>query len=316
MLARILPHKFCAVFNPRAREEKDKSTSKNSEREKRTESDEEEQANEISAMKLQEDLHKLVRGLKQLEKQQELKINDVCSKLDRVEIRMIEVQKDLQENGTLKIEADMDANVPGGIGEKINEVALKLDQLSLKEKKVVKLMQKVEMIDDWLNTIQKTVNSSRDGMLIWKVENVSKLILESQTTDNFALFSDYIYTSQYGYKLQAVIYLNGIASGRGTHLSVYITIHKGEYDAILSWPFQKSLFFTLLDQNDSIDERMDKMEELVCNRKSPSFMRPESEVNPGWGFPKFITLHKLMTETFVKDDCFFLKIEVDSPEID
>ena len=88
------------MFNPREREERDKFTSTNPVREKRTESEEEEQANEISAVKLQEDLHKLLRGLKLLEKQNDLKINDVCSKLDRVEIRMIEVQKDLQENGT------------------------------------------------------------------------------------------------------------------------------------------------------------------------------------------------------------------------
>ncbi len=42
--------------------------------------------------------------------------------------------------------------------------------------------------------------------------------------------------------------MNGNGSGEGTHMSVYIKLLPGDYDALLQWPFAHTVSFTLYDQ--------------------------------------------------------------------
>lgn len=46
------------------------------------------------------------------------------------------------------------------------------------------------------------------------------------------------YTARYGFKVCMRLYLNGDGVGKGTHISLFFVIMKGEYDPILSWPFR------------------------------------------------------------------------------
>lgn len=50
------------------------------------------------------------------------------------------------------------------------------------------------------------------------------------------------YTAKYGYKLCLRLYLNGDGSGKKTHLSLFIVIMRGEYDALLPWPFRNKVW--------------------------------------------------------------------------
>lgn len=59
----------------------------------------------------------------------------------------------------------------------------------------------------------------------------------SQKNDNALCFSAF-YTARYGFKVCMRLYLNGDGVGKGTHISLFFVIMKGEYDAILSWPFR------------------------------------------------------------------------------
>ena len=49
----------------------------------------------------------------------------------------------------------------------------------------------------------------------------------------------------------ARIYLKGDGMGKGTHRSLFFVIMRGEYDAILPWPFRQKVTFMLLDQDNS-----------------------------------------------------------------
>ena len=42
-----------------------------------------------------------------------------------------------------------------------------------------------------------------------------------------------------------MVYPNGIKEGKGSHLSVFVAIVKGEYDNILGWPFKGKVTFGL-----------------------------------------------------------------------
>ena len=43
------------------------------------------------------------------------------------------------------------------------------------------------------------------------------------------------------------VYANGIGSGAGTHISVYLCLMRGEHDDNLKWPFQGDITIQLLN---------------------------------------------------------------------
>ena len=62
--------------------------------------------------------------------------------------------------------------------------------------------------------------------------------------------------------VQASLFFNGNGSGEGSHVSIYIKILPGEYDALLKWPFSHTVSFTLYDQA----ANPDKVFHLSLNR--------------------------------------------------
>jgi len=91
--------------------------------------------------------------------------------------------------------------------------------------------------------------------LIWKISDVLEKLEEGRHKlcgDGLELISSPFYTSQFGYKLQASVFLNGNGSGENTHVSVYIKILPGEFDALLKWSFSHSVSFTLFDQSEKV----------------------------------------------------------------
>ena len=47
-----------------------------------------------------------------------------------------------------------------------------------------------------------------------------------------------------GYKLCARIYLNGDGMGKTTHVSLFFVIMRGQFDALLKWPFRQKVGFS------------------------------------------------------------------------
>ena len=62
--------------------------------------------------------------------------------------------------------------------------------------------------------------------------------IEEQMGKAISVYSAPFYTSWFGYKMCLRLYLNCDGSGKGTHLSFFLIIMRGEYDALLSWPFK------------------------------------------------------------------------------
>ena len=56
------------------------------------------------------------------------------------------------------------------------------------------------------------------------------------------------YTHPGGYKMQVVVYPYGNSTGKGTHMSVFFDLVKGENDDHLKWPFEGTILFKLLNQ--------------------------------------------------------------------
>ena len=73
--------------------------------------------------------------------------------------------------------------------------------------------------------------SSYDGQLLWKISDYARRRNDAVTGQQVSFYSPCFYTSRYGYKMCSRIYLNGDGMGRGTHISLFFVVMRGQYDA-------------------------------------------------------------------------------------
>ena len=158
--------------------------------------------------------------------------------------------------------------------------------------------------------IRQRLPPSYDGHLVWKITKFSWLRNEAVNGQQRSFLSPCFFTSSCGYKMCARIYLDGDGMGRGTHISVFFVVMRGQYDAILRWPFRQKVTFMLLDQ-DNVEHVID---EFRPDPNSPSFQRPRREANIASGFPLFCSLTQLRRRAYVYEDTMFLRVFVSDLE--
>ena len=153
--------------------------------------------------------------------------------------------------------------------------------------------------------------SSYDGQLLWKITEFARRRNEAVSGQQISFYSPCFFTGRYGYKMCARIYLNGDGMGRGTHISVFFVVMRGQYDALLRWPFRQKVTFMLMDQ-DNVEHVIDAFRP---DPSSSSFQRPRRETNIASGCPMFCPLTELNNQAYVRDDTMFLKIIVDTSDL-
>ena len=153
--------------------------------------------------------------------------------------------------------------------------------------------------------------SSYDGQLLWKITEFARRRNEAVSGQQISFYSPCFFTGRYGYKMCARIYLNGDGMGRGTHISVFFVVMRGQYDALLRWPFRQKVTFMLMDQ-DNVEHVIDAFRP---DPSSSSFQRPRRETNIASGCPMFCPLTELNNHAYVRDDTMFLKIIVDTSDL-
>ncbi|XP_055519542.1 TNF receptor-associated factor 3-like [Leucoraja erinacea] len=159
--------------------------------------------------------------------------------------------------------------------------------------------------------------ASYDGRLIWKIQQYERQKRDAISGKTLSLYSQPFYTSSFGYKMCARVYLNGDGMGKGTHMSVFFVVMRGEYDSLLPWPFRQKVTFMLLDQGMGKGHVSDTFKP---DPNSSSFSRPQGEMNVASGCPLFVAQPVLENKQhqYIKDNTIFIKITVDvsdSPEL-
>ena len=167
------------------------------------------------------------------------------------------------------------------------------------------------MLTDLDEYVRQQEVSSHDGILLWKITEFAKKRQDAVSGHQTSFYSPCFFTSRYGYKMCARIYLNGDGIGRGTHISVFFVVMRGEYDALLRWPFRQKVTFMLLDQN-NVEHVIDSFRP---DPNSSSFQRPRRETNIASGCPTFCPLSELNDHAYVRDDTLFLKVIVDTTDL-
>ncbi|XP_065900199.1 TNF receptor-associated factor 3-like [Dysidea avara] len=214
----------------------------------------------------------------------------------------------------------------GKLNEKVDsnnykEHVLQINEVQSKQKDITFRLTGVE---DLLATLQTSINeinhtyeeisltlqtlqaTSYDGHYIWKIPDITRRRRDALLGKTVSLYSAPFYTSRFGYRLCLRVYLDGDGSGKGRYISYFLTIMKGEYDALLEWPFQHMVTMTLVNQkgNNNI------VQSFRPNPTSTSFHQPKSDMNVASGCPKFAPLSILDNPEFVVDDVAFFKCDI------
>ena len=167
---------------------------------------------------------------------------------------------------------------------------------------------KLEKLEKRVNALEKHIQC--ESSFTWRIDCFSEDLRKAKIGEETILESSPF--DRYGYKCKIRIYPNGFDSGENTHLSVFLVIMKGEYDATLTWPFHKKMTCTLIDQQENEHNRENIVESATLDPKFSSFARPVKKQNPGWGFHQFVSHEKLQKRRYIVDDTIFVQVHFTS----
>jgi TNF receptor-associated factor 2 len=181
--------------------------------------------------------------------------------------------------------------------------------------------------------IQRRLNhlecTTWDGIFIWRITNVASKRAEAQRSGqdvrSTSLYSPTFFTSQAGYRLRLRVFLNGEPGGDAANrfLSLFICVCRGQYDAILPWPFRRNVNLMLLDQSAARQHvKKSIRQDGAVGVYTSAFKRPESEMNVPIGFTQFVELEKIFgpeggraapqsSPLFLEKDSIFIKCVVE-----
>uniref|UniRef100_S4RA88 TNF receptor-associated factor n=1 Tax=Petromyzon marinus TaxID=7757 RepID=S4RA88_PETMA len=172
--------------------------------------------------------------------------------------------------------------------------------------------QRLTMHDGLLDTAERRLQvletAGYSGKLVWKIRDYARRKQEAASGRTLSLYSQPFYTSPFGYKMCARAYLNGDGVGRGTHLSLFFVVMRGEYDALLEWPFRRRVTLSLLDQGAA---RRHLSDTFTPDPASGSFRRPDGDMNVASGCPLFVSHVALEGSSYLVDDTVFVRVVVD-----
>ena len=237
----------------------------------------------------------------------EVKLNNTEVKLNNTEVKLNNTEVKLNNTEVKLNNTEVKLN---NTEVKLNKNDAKFNETKDELKKAMDLLQTTNL------KLEKTRETVETRKFIWKIDGFSELLRQAKTGGTEIINSDPFYTEtgteSYGYKLKVKISPNGRGSGKNTHLSVFIVVMKGEYDAILPWPFRKKVKFTVIDQQEDADKQKNDTGELTFEN-TPAFARPVTEENVGRGFGDFISHKKLNSRRYIVDDTLFLQVQISSP---
>ena len=142
---------------------------------------------------------------------------------------------------------------------------------------------------------------------VWPIANYRNKLGLARKILRDDIKSNPCFTSNFGYKVRLSSNLDD-----DNHLTVFLEIMKGKFDAILTWPFFYKYRLTLLNPGDhskNITYPVDP-KKMPDNLKD-SFTKPTDYHNSPCGF-QFLSNDALIDDGFVVDDTVYIKCEIDA----
>nr|XP_006812206.1 PREDICTED: TNF receptor-associated factor 3-like [Saccoglossus kowalevskii] len=262
----------------------------------------------------------------------EERIKDLHKTLATQNDKIIKLEHDLKEKA-LKTDVEKNRTLVYAVQESCAELKTRMDQIERRpmvrssnganSKDVDELRKQLAQVGTQLGLhdvrlaeqnlhFQVLETACYDGILIWKIKDFARRKREALSGRTLSLYSQPFYTSKYGYKMCARVYLNGDGMGKGTHMSLFFVVMKGDYDSLLQWPFRQKVTLVLLDQATG---RRNLSDTFRPDPTSSSFKQPTDDMNVASGCPLFVSQSVLETPTYIKNDTLYIKVAVDTSDL-
>ena len=145
---------------------------------------------------------------------------------------------------------------------------------------------------------------------------------ETNTIFQFPSF----YTHPNGYHMALRVYANGHGDGKSTHVTVFVEILKGKYDAELEWPFTGKVTFTLLNQLEDKNHHTHTMtltaeyntrigSKWGKNLIQQSILTRSAKTHYFRGDPLYFRNQKSANTQYLKDDTLYFRLSVEEANL-
>ena len=148
----------------------------------------------------------------------------------------------------------------------------------------------------------------------WKIDAFQEVLNRAKAGDVVTIHSDPFYTAECGYKVRLLLYPNGIFTGKNTHLSFFFLVLKGDFDSILKWPFAKRVTFTLIDQQENLNDRENITKTAPGSQGQEDWnSRPLGRLfNKSRGIITFVPHDVLTKRRYIMDDTIFIQAKFET----
>ncbi|CAI8000660.1 TNF receptor-associated factor 4, partial [Geodia barretti] len=121
------------------------------------------------------------------------------------------------------------------------------------------------------------------------------------------------FSHSHGYKMSIFVYPDGIGNGKGTHVSLFACLMRGEYDDHLKWPFRGKITVQIVNQAGD-HSHIEKI--IPYTDKTPSTGAgrvTDKERGVEWGFHQFLALTDLEYNAendtqYLRDDIIIVRV--------
>jgi len=167
------------------------------------------------------------------------------------------------------------------MGEKWTELEKKIDGSHVVGFKEEEMEQKIK---------KETLSHSATKDLIWKLTAFTEKIKQPGISFLSPPFSFF------GYTLCFSCYPGGHGAGKGTHLSIYMKLCRGEKDGMVPWPFKATYKFCILNQlcnSGHFEPKCVALDTSTVKDGYPWEM-PKNDTGVGRGWAKFCKVQHLV----------------------
>ena len=150
---------------------------------------------------------------------------------------------------------------------------------------------------------QDSLNTTQSGAQF----NISEYSKRKQFDNQY--FSPPFTTSPQGYRLCLIVETNGNGSGKGSHLSIFAYIMKGQHDDLLQWPFTGTIIIELLNW---LENKRHYKKKLSIGTNNDFVRVTKGEYGKNCGYYQFISQSSLNSSTnpqYLYQDCIRVRVQ-------
>ena len=177
------------------------------------------------------------------------------------------------------------------------------------------LEEKVEVLQRQLEEKRSGDRGDENTKYIWRIDKFNETLAQAKESRLLPEKESFVfYTENYGYKLKILFNpndnWNDLIFGPKEGLLASVFLMKGEYDAVLPWPFNRKVILTLIDQQQGKTRNL--VRSFIPDQSFAEINRPNGVEMAEIGRLR-ISYEKLQTSHYIVDDTLFLQVEVSTP---